>query len=292
MTSRSSVSSPVGAQLEHPLLDSWITEWLSEDLHHGDVTSWSVIPEPKVIHGSCIAKEELVLCGLPLFLKVLQRTTPDIEVECLVEEGQTLEVGQTLLTFRGEVHGILAGERLGLNLLQHLTGIATQARQFADAVAGTKARVVDTRKTLPGLRFLQRYAVRVGGCHNHRYDLGGGVLIKENHIRGAGSITAAVTNAKARAPHTLRIEVEVLDFAEMREAMQAGADVVMLDNMTPAQVAEAVQEVDGKVILEASGGIKLENVRDYAEAGVDIISVGALTHSIRAADISLLLEVS
>ncbi|TNE47983.1 MAG: carboxylating nicotinate-nucleotide diphosphorylase [Deltaproteobacteria bacterium] len=286
----SPIGNTLGHKLDHPLLDAWITDWLAEDLHHGDVTSWSVMPDARQAQGSCVAKQDLVLCGLPLFLRVLARTTSNLKVECLVEEGQAIAEGETLLRLEGEIHGILAGERLGLNLLQHLTGIATQARQFADAVAGTQARVVDTRKTLPGLRFLQRYAVRVGGCYNHRYDLGGGVLIKENHIRGAGSIAAAVQSAKTNAPHALRIEVEVTDFAEMREAIQAGADVVMLDNMTPNQCAQAVSEVEKKVILEASGGIHLGNVRDYAEAGVDIISVGALTHSIQAADISLLLS--
>ncbi len=290
MTEHSPIGTTLGHKLAHPLLDAWITDWLAEDLHHGDVTSWSVLPEARQAEGSCVAKQDLVLCGLPLFLRVLARTTSNLKVECLVEEGQVISEGETLLRLEGEIHGILAGERLGLNLLQHLTGIATQARQFADAVAGTQARVVDTRKTLPGLRFLQRYAVRVGGCHNHRYDLGGGVLIKENHIRGAGSIAAAVQSAKDNAPHALRIEVEVTDLAEMHEAIQAGADVVMLDNMTPEQCAQAVSEVEKKVILEASGGIHLGNVRDYADAGVDIISVGALTHSIMAADISLMLS--
>lgn len=278
------------SMIEHPALDAWLHQWLQEDLHHGDVTSWATIPQPRHIRGACIAKQDQVICGLPVFGRVFALLDPDIHIAWQVEEGSWVKAGQKLLTLEGEIHNILAGERLALNLLQHLSGIATQAKQFVEAIHGTRTRLVDTRKTLPGLRFLQRYAVRVGGCYNHRYDLSAGVLIKENHIRGAGSITHAVHAAKQRAPHLLRIEVEVTSFQELEEALVAGADIILLDNMSPQQVAQAVQRVQGQVLLEASGGISLENVRAYAETGVDLISIGALTHSVKAADISLLLD--
>ncbi len=279
---------PFDLDLNHPSLIYWISQWLDEDLRSGDVTSWSTIPEPKSANAICVAKQDLVVCGLPVFSQVFHQVDAEIQVTSLVPEGASVSKGQEILSIKGDIHSILASERLGLNLLQHLSGIATQARAYADAVAGTKARVVDTRKTLPGLRYLQRYAVRVGGCHNHRYDLGAGILIKENHIRGAGSISAAVQSAQQHAPHTLRIEVGVTNLTEMEEAITAGADIVMLDNMTPTQITKAVSQAQGRAILEASGGITLDNVRDYANTGVDVISVGALTHSIQAADISLL----
>lgn len=271
-------------------LDTWIQTALEEDLEGADVTSWSTIPQPQAGTAQGVAKQDLVVCGLPIAQRIFELLDPQIVWEPLVEEGQSIQKGDVLFRISGEIHAILAGERLMLNVMQHLSGIATVAQAFSQEVAGTQARVVDTRKTLPGLRFLQRYAVRVGGCHNHRYHLGSGVLIKENHIRSAGSITKAVQAAKQRAPHTLRIEIEVTSLDEMNEAIQAGADVVMLDNMTPEQVRKAVECASGSVLLEASGNIRLHNARAYAEAGVDIISVGALTHSIQAADISLLVE--
>lgn len=277
--------------LQHPALDDWLRYWLAEDLHHGDITSWATMPQSRHIRGICLAKQDLMVCGLPVFARVFSLLDPTIQITLHTEEGSWVYRGDHILALEGEIHNILAGERVALNLLQHLSGIATQAQQFALAIAGTRSRVVDTRKTLPGLRFLQRYAVRVGGCYNHRYDLSGGLLIKENHIRGAGSITQAVNAAKQRVPHLLRIEVEVTCFEELEEALAAGADVIMLDNMSPEQVAQAVQRVQGRVLLEASGGISLANVRAYAETGVDLISVGALTHSVKAADVSLLLDV-
>lgn len=274
----------------HSRLESWIDRALEEDLEGTDITAWTTIPHHQEGEAIAVAKQELVLCGLPVAEAIFRRLGAGLEWESIASEGSVLAKGEQAFKVKGEIHAILAGERLVLNVLQHLSGIATTSRAFFEAVAGTSARVVDTRKTLPGLRFLQRYAVRVGGCHNHRYHLGSGILIKENHIRAAGSIGEAIAAAQSRAPHTLRIEIEVTDFDEMEQALQAGADIVMLDNMTPAQVAEAVALANGRAILEASGNVGLHNVREYAEAGVDVISVGALTHSVKAADISLLVK--
>lgn len=271
-------------------LDDWIKNALQEDLECADITSWSTIPALQSGEAVAIAKQELVVCGLPIAQRVFALLDPGVEWHAFVEEGQSVSKGDELFRISGEIHAILGAERLVLNVLQHLSGIATMAREFMNAVVGTEARVVDTRKTLPGLRFLQRYAVRVGGCFNHRYHLGAGILIKENHIRSAGSIEAAVNAAKRHAPHTLRIEVEVTNTDELEQALTAGADIIMLDNMTPEQIKSAVETYKGQAIFEASGGIHLANVRDYALSGVDIISVGALTHSIQAADISLLVD--
>lgn len=271
----------------HELID----RALAEDLLGGDVTSRAVIPQGTQAVAVGVAKKPVVVCGLSVLPHVFHRVDPTLEIKTFVHEGDAAQPKDILFRVSGLVHSILAAERVTLNILQHMSGIATLARQYANAVKGTKVRVVDTRKTLPGLRAFQRYAVQVGGCYNHRHHLGSGVLIKENHIRAAGGITQAIKRAHDHAAHTLRVEIEVTSMSELKEAIEAGAELVMVDNMTPEQVKEAVTWVNGRALLEASGGITLETVRGYAEAGVDIISVGALTHSVKAADISLLVDI-
>jgi nicotinate-nucleotide pyrophosphorylase (carboxylating) len=272
-------------------LDELIARWLREDLNAGDITSRVTLPMRRQITGYCIAKQPLVLCGIGVFTRVFALLDPSVQITSQAADGELIAAKSRILSLCGEIHSILAGERVALNILQHLSGIATTARAFAEAVAHTKASVTDTRKTIPGLRFLQRYAVRVGGCKNHRNDLGSGILIKENHIRGAGSIETAISSARKQAPHTLRIEVEVSDLHELQRALDCGADIILLDNMTPKDITNAVEITQLRAILEASGNITLDNVKSYAETGVDIISTGALTHSPKAADISLLLDV-
>ncbi len=286
LSSNISVIQPLWTPAE---LDTLLENALREDLLGGDVTSWALIPEPQEATAKAYAKEKLVVCGLSIAQRVFSLLDPKIYFKAHVNEGQFLEKGDCLFEVTGEIHSILAAERLALNLLQQMSGIATIARRYVEAVEG-KVKVVDTRKTLPGLRALQRYAVRVGGAANHRYHLGSGILIKENHIRAAGSVHNAVKRAQANAPHSLRVEIEVTNFDELREALDAGAEVIMLDNMTPSQLVEAVAITKGRAILEASGGITLETIGEYAKTGVDIISVGALTHSVKAADITLLID--
>ena len=213
---------------------------------------------------------------------------PEIAVEVLCPDGAHVERGAVLLAVRGFAHGVLAAERTALNFAQRLSGVATLARRYAEAVAGTKARVIDTRKTTPGYRVLEKAAVLAGGCGNHRFDLGSGILIKDNHIAACGSVRAAVLAAKANAPHPLRIEVEVTTTAELDEAIAAGAEIVLLDNMTPAQVEVAAARAhEHGLRVEVSGGVTLATVAAYARAGADLISVGALTHSAPSVDIGL-----
>jgi nicotinate-nucleotide pyrophosphorylase (carboxylating) len=235
-----------------------------------------------------IARTPIVVCGGPVFARVFARIDASLSVEIRVADGARAAAGQSLWTVRGRARPILMGERVALNLVQRMCGVATQTRAFVDAVpAGHKTRITDTRKTTPGLRALERYAVRVGGGHNHRDDLGAAVLIKDNHVASCGGVRAAIERARARAPHTAKIECEVDSLDELDEALAAGADIVLLDNMPTAVVGEAVQRTRGRAQLEASGGITLARVAELARAGVDAISVGALTHSVPAADVGL-----
>ena len=264
---------------------------LDEDLGRGDVTSRAVFGDASVgprVAAEMNAREPIVAFGLDVAMAVFALVDPAIEVEPVVGDGAHVEAGAVLLIARGPAHTVLAAERTALNFAQRLSGVATLARRFARAVAGTPARVVDTRKTTPGFRVLEKAAVVAGGCANHRFDLGSGILIKDNHIAACGSVRAAVEAARARAPHPLRIEVEVTNLAELDEALAAGAEVVLLDNMTPAQVAAAAPRARARgVLVEVSGGVTLASVGDYARAGADLISVGALTHSAPAVDIGL-----
>lgn len=264
-----------------------IEEWLQEDIGFGDVTTMSTIPEEAQGVGILYAKEAGVIAGLPVAQLVFETVDPALSFTALVKEGARVEKGEQIAEVSGSVRSILSGERLALNLLQRLSGIATRTSQYAQAVAGTKARVVDTRKTTPGLRMLEKYAVRVGGGHNHRYALYDAVMIKDNHIKGAGGIAQAVAAARAAVPHTMTIEVETETLDQVQEALDAGADIIMLDNMPLDVMKQAVALIGGRAVVEASGGVTLETIRAIAETGVDVISVGALTHSVKALDISL-----
>jgi nicotinate-nucleotide pyrophosphorylase (carboxylating) len=262
--------------------------WLQEDLGHGDLTSELTLPPGVEGEAVILAKEPGILAGLEIAKRVFRLVDPQVQFAPKVEEGASVVAGQEVVQLKGSLRGILAAERLALNLLQRLSGIATLTRTYVEALRGTSAQLLDTRKTTPGLRALEKYAVRVGGGKNHRFGLFDGILIKENHIRGAGGIWAAIQRAKAGAPNHLKVEVEVRNLQELEEALAAGADLILLDNFPLEQIRVAVQRVGGKVPLEASGNMNLERARQAAEAGVDYISVGALTHSAKALDLSLL----
>jgi nicotinate-nucleotide pyrophosphorylase (carboxylating) len=263
---------------------------LEEDAGLGDVTSRAIFPPKHRSRAIIDAKQDVVICGLELAAAVFARVDAALKVKLLVQDGAVVKRGAAVLRVEGPTGSLLTAERTALNFLQRLTGIATLAREFADAVKGTGVRVVDTRKTTPGFRALEKYAVRCGGCFNYRSSLGEHVLIKDNHIAAAGSLTKAVQLCRAAAPHLAKIEVEAKTLAEVREACRAGAEVILLDNMSPAQVVEAVKIIAGRAVVEISGGVKLATIRDYALPGVNVISIGALTHSAPAADLSLDLQ--
>jgi len=262
---------------------------LDEDLGRGDVTTEAVIEgDDGDSLAVIVAREPLVLCGLDVAMAVFERVDPWVDLRPTASDGQALSAGVTALELEGSSASILKAERTALNFLQHLSGVATQARRFAEAVAGTGASVVDTRKTTPGYRGLEKAAVRAGGCRNHRADLGSGILIKDNHIVACGSVAEAVRRARERAPHPLRIEVEVGNMAELEQALDAGAEIVLLDNMSADEVASAAKVAHARsVLVEVSGGVTLETAPAYARAGADIISSGALTHSAPAVDLAL-----
>jgi len=259
---------------------------LEEDVGHGDITTDLLVPEDRESRALYIAKGNFVLAGFPFAKEVFSLLDPSTSLKIFFSEGAKVSKGDVLGEVSGKTRVLFAGERVSLNILQRLSGIATMTSQFVDAVRGTKARIADTRKTAPCQRFMEKYAVRIGGGINHRFGLFDGILIKDNHIEEIGSITDAVTLAKA-GRYLARIEVEVENSKELQEAIEAGADIVMLDNMSVQDMAEAVRIAKGRVTLEASGNVILSNVREIAETGVDMISVGALTHSVTAADISM-----
>jgi nicotinate-nucleotide pyrophosphorylase (carboxylating) len=271
-------------------LDRIIDTALAEDIHTGDITTLALVAEPRRVRGVLKAKEGFVLAGIDVAKRVFSRLDASLEFNAMFQDGDRVMSGDIIAEFFGDASLLLQGERVALNLLQRMCGVATLTSRYVEAVAGTKARIVDTRKTTPGLRILEKYAVRVGGGINHRTGLYDGVLIKENHIAAAGGITVAVSRAREYIPHTLKIEVETETLVEVAEALSACADIIMLDNMDLATMREAVASIAGRALVEASGGVSLETVRSIAETGVDIISVGALTHSARAMDISMLLE--
>ena len=271
-----------------PRTDHLIDLALEEDAGLGDVTSRAIFPTAHRSRAVIDVKQaEVVVCGLEVAARVFARVDPSLKTTLLARDGDRLKSGAAVLRIEGPTAALLTAERTALNFMQRLTGIATLARTFADAVKGTGVRVVDTRKTTPGYRALEKYAVRCGGCFNHRSSLGEHVLIKDNHIAAAGSLTKAVQLCRAAAPHSAKIEVEATTLAEVREACRAGAGVILLDNMTPARVSEAVALIAGRAIVEVSGGVRFATLRDYALPGVDVISIGALTHSAPAADLSL-----
>lgn len=273
-----------------------IGEFLAEDIGRGDITTTATVPPDTRGIGRFLAKEYLVLCGLDVAEAVFFHLDPDSsEIETTYSEGDEIEDGTVFATLKGYADVLLTGERTALNLIQRLSGIATLTRQYVKAVEGTNAVIVDTRKTTPGLRMLEKYAVTVGGGKNHRMGLDDGVLIKDNHIALAGGITEAVKAAKDRAGHLHKIEVEISNWAQLREALLAGAEIVMLDNQSPEETAKLVtmaRDINPNVLIEASGGMDLDRVRSYAEAGVDLISVGRLTHSARAVDISFKIQIA
>ena len=264
---------------------------LVEDLGHGDVTTDALIPPDARGQASVVVKADGVVAGLEVALEVFRQVDPSTQSRIRMEDGAPVSPGDVLADLEGSVAGILKAERVSLNFLQRLSGIATATAAYVKAVQGTKARIIDTRKTVPGLRQLEKYAVRVGGGHNHRYNLADGILIKDNHIAALRArelgLAEIVDLARERSPHTLRVEIEVETVEEAVEALEAGADVVLLDNMTPDEMRRVVEISGGRALLEASGGVTLDTVRAVAETGVDLISVGALTHSVRALDISL-----
>ena len=271
-----------------------IGEFLTEDLGRGDITTRSIVPRNVRGAGRFLAKEPMVICGLEVVEAVFMHLDPEQpEMESFVAEGDEVEAGKSFARMTGFADVLLAAERTALNLIQRMCGIATLTRQYVKMVEGTSAKIVDTRKTTPGLRMIEKYAVAVGGGRNHRLGLDDGVLIKDNHIALAGSVREAVRRAKESVGHLHKVEVEISNWAQLREAIEAGADIVLLDNQTPDEAAKLVEmsrELNPAVLIEASGGISLENVRQFAETGVDLISVGKLTHSARAMDISFKIQ--
>ena len=267
---------------------------LAEDLGWGDVTTEAVTPPELQGKASIVVKASGVLAGIEVARIVFLRVDPSLQFEPLIPEGSKVKPGDKIARVEGKVASILKAERVALNFLQRLSGIASETRLYVEAIDGFNSRILDTRKTTPGLRFLEKYAVRIGGGYNHRLHLGNGVLIKDNHLkalRGQGtSLREVVAKAKQKTPHFLKVEVEVNTAEEAIEAADAGADIIMLDNMSLKEMRHAVELVGGRALLEASGGITLDNVRMVAEIGVDFISIGALTHSAKALDISLELE--
>lgn len=260
---------------------------LDEDMPNGDITTVATVKPDALAEGAFKAKADGVLCGIDIARRTFELSGGGVEFVAHFKDGDFIKSGDVIATVTGNAHSILKGERTALNLMQRASGIATVTRNAVDAVEGYHARITDTRKTMPGLRVLDKYAVRVGGAVNHRFGLSDGILIKDNHISAAGGITSAVKAAKGYAPHTLKIEVEAESFAQVKEALDAGADIIMLDNMTCDEMAKAVRFIDGKAVTEASGNMGERDLKAVAASGVDLISIGALTHSVKALDISL-----
>jgi len=270
------------------ILDPILRRALEEDIGTGDVTTLATIEPGTPASAELVAKEDFVLSGINVARRVFHLLEADTAFEKLIEDSQVVKRGDVLAWIKGEAATLLQGERVALNLLQRMSGVATLTAAFVKAIDGTGAVIVDTRKTTPGLRVLEKYSVRVGGGGNHRMALYDAVLIKENHVAAAGGITPAVHRARQRVPHTQKIEVEVRSQDEVTEALDAGADILLLDNMSLGELRACVDLVGDRAITEASGGVTLDTVRDIAETGVRLISVGALTHSSRAVDISML----
>lgn len=268
-------------------VDPLILGALKEDITSEDVSTNSVMPEPKLGEVELICKQDGIICGLQVFARTFELLDEDVEITFFAKDGDEVKKGQKMAVVRGDIRVLLCGERTALNYLQRMSGIATYTNGVAKLLAGTKTKLLDTRKTSPNNRIFEKYAVRIGGGNNHRYNLTDGVLLKDNHIGAAGGVKQAVTMAKEYAPFVRKIEVEVENLSMVREAVEAGADIIMLDNMTPSQAKEMVELIAGRAITECSGNITLETVRSYALSGVDFISSGELTHSVKAFDISL-----
>lgn len=273
--------------VERQVVAGIVAAALAEDVGPGDLTTRLCVPAGARAVGTIIAKEQGIHSGLYVAEEVFRQLDEEVVFEAFVGEGDAIEAGTILARVTGAARPMLTGERVALNFLQHLCGIATLANVYAKAIEGTGCVLLDTRKTMPGLRALEKAAVRAGGGYNHRFALYDGLLIKDNHIRAAGGVAAAIEAARRGVHPGLRIEVEAQSFEQIEEALEAGADIILLDNFPPEQVAEAVRRIKGRAKTEASGGITLENIRAYAEAGVDFVSAGALTHSAPALDLSL-----
>lgn len=276
---------------DSPLLKETIRLAILEDIGHGDITSLLIIPERKKANANIIAKEEFILAGMPFVKEVFRTIDQQVNVKSFFDEGANIKKGAIIADISGSARSLLAGERISLNILQHISGITTITNRFVEKVKGLPVKIADTRKTIPGMRVMEKYGVEIGGGINHRFGLYDGILIKDNHIKIAGSVKKSVGLVK-KGRHLLKIEVEVKNLDEFKEALDTGADVIMLDNMSIDDMKKAVKIRNSKiqnhrVLLEASGSVNLENIRSIAETGVDIISIGVLTHSARAVDISM-----
>lgn len=271
-------------------VDNIIKTALMEDINYCDVTTDYLIPEDQQGEGRLMAKADGIVCGVEIAARVFTLLDESTEIEYLKKDGDAVKYGDDILRIKGRTTVLLKGERTALNFIQHLSGIATASNKYAKIVEGTNASIADTRKTLPGLRPLQKYAVMTGGAKNHRYNLSDAAMLKDNHIDAAGGITAAITKLRSKIGHMTKIEVETRNLDELQEALDAKADIIMLDNMSPETMKKAVEITAGRAVLEASGGITDETLRAVAESGVDIISVGALTHSVKAFDISMYIK--
>jgi nicotinate-nucleotide pyrophosphorylase (carboxylating) len=270
---------------------SVIENALAEDIGHGDITTSLLIRKDQIAEGFITAEDDVIVAGILVAEEVFKTLDPDVTFEALAEDGESISAGTKIIRVHGKAKALLTGERVALNFLQRLSGIATLSRRYTEAVKGLPVRIVDTRKTTPGIRCLEKYAVRVGGCWNHRFGLFDGILIKENHIALTSGVGVATNIVRDKSPHTIKLEVEVKNLEEVREAAEGGADIIMLDNMDIQVMREALSIIrnykDKEILIEASGGIGLANVRNVALTGVDIISVGALTHSSSCVNISM-----
>lgn len=273
--------------LSQKYIDDIIYTALDEDINYIDVTTDNLICEKDMSDAVLIAKDSGVVCGIDIAARVFDLVGGNVEKEIIIGDGDYVKKGDIIAKFRGSTRTLLKGERTALNILQHMSGVATATNRCVQLVQGTKARITDTRKTLPGLRRLQKYAVTVGGGRNHRYNLSDGAMLKDNHIDAYGSITSAVTRLRERMGHMVKVEVEVRNFDELQEALDCGCEIIMLDNMSLSDMKMAVSVTGGRALLEASGNITHENIREVAQTGVDIISLGALTHSVKCFDISM-----
>ncbi|ABR46262.1 nicotinate-nucleotide pyrophosphorylase [Alkaliphilus metalliredigens QYMF] len=271
----------------HLLIEDIIKNALIEDMNYGDITTDALVDGDKTGIAIITAKEEGVIAGTSIVEMVFKLVDQTLYVTNLKQDGEKVNTGDNMIEVDGNIKSILKGERIALNFMQRMSGIATTAREFADRVEGFNTKIVDTRKTTPGLRSLEKYAVKVGGCYNHRFNLSDAVLIKDNHIKAVGGITEAVKRCRVQIPHTAKIEVEVESLEQLEEAIEVKADIIMLDNMTVEMMKEAVQRTKGRALLEASGNMTKEKIKEVAATGVDFISVGLLTHSVKAMDISL-----
>jgi nicotinate-nucleotide pyrophosphorylase (carboxylating) len=269
------------------LIDQIIINGLKEDINNIDITTDNLINDESISEAYMMVKEDGVIAGLSVAKRVFNIIDNKINVTFNVKDGDEVKKGTKIAYIKGKTKSILKGERLALNLLQRMSGIASISRKYKELVKDYPVRIVDTRKTTPGLRILEKYAVRIGGCHNHRYNLSDAVMIKDNHIKATGGIKEAISKIKDKIPHTIKVEVEVDSIEGLKEAIKAGADIVMLDNMGFKEMEKAVEIAASRVILEASGGITIDTLVDIAKTGVDVISIGALTHSVKSMDISL-----